>query len=64
MKKIFLLTAIFIGFGLINQANAVNLNLPKFPKKSPQSEIRTLLKNHNRAIQQHRLNDIKIYYIL
>ena len=65
MKKIFLLTAISLTFGLLNQANALNLtmpDLPKFPKKSQQSEIRTLLKNHNKAIQEHRLSDIKVYY--
>ena len=62
MKKLFLSITILMFFGLVESADAIGLNISNFQNKSPQNEIRTLLKNHNKAIQQNRLKDIKVFY--
>ena len=58
MKKIYILLLSVLCLGVFKEANAINLNFTK----NPQTEIRNLLKDHNRAIQEHKLKDIKIYY--
>ena len=59
MKKTFILWAILINLGLFYQSEAMTLNLPS---KNPESEIKSLLKKHNKAVQNHNYKDIKVFY--
>ena len=59
MKKLSLILAVFLGLGLLNQTLAFDFN---WLNKSQETEIKELLKKHNKAIQEHKFEDIKVFY--
>ena len=59
MKKTLLVLIMFVLSGLFYSANAFDLN---FLINSPENEIKTLLKKHNKALQEHNLKEIKTFY--
>jgi len=58
MRKLFLIGAI-LTISLFGQAMALNINLPD---KSSESEIKALLKQHNKIMQKHKYKEIKTFY--
>lgn len=61
MKKLYSIIAILLAFNVFSEADAFNLNI-NLPKKSQESEIKSLLKQHNKLIQEHKFKDIKVFY--
>ncbi len=58
-KNIFLLALIVLSFSVFQEAQAFEI---PFLKKSPKSEIRALLKEHNKALAKKDIDKVKTYY--